>query len=290
MATSFSQLGAPVYVPARSGVLARLMTDRQCAYCNAVGPLTKEHLWPAALHRRLVRCADEQQNRFWLRKINREIEAEPTIRDVCAECNNVSLSALDSYICELFDRFFVRSLDRHEEVKFEFDYHRLKRWLLKMSFNSGRVHSAIDLFVFPPLVPYINGQNEVLGRTVQLYVQLEYPALISDHSITKETPNSSFLFRPTSHRVGHAWFDVPGVGKKLLRSVHLRSFSFFLAFFEKDAGASIAQDFAKEFLARTSAMRLLRSSRSKVTLICDGCDAWQSFNDARENMLVADKA
>jgi hypothetical protein len=267
------------------------MTDRLCAYCNSAGPLTKEHFWPAALHRRLIGCTDDKQNCFWLRKINREIKGEPTIRDVCAECNNVKLSVLDSYICELFDRFFVCPLERHEEVQFEFDYHRLKRWLLKMCFNSARVHSAIDLFVFPPLVPYINGENQMLGRSVQLYVQLDYPVLISDSAtLQKDGSKSSFLFRPTAHRVGHAWFNVPGVGKKLLRAVHLRAFSFFLAFFEKDEAHSAHQDFMNEFLTRMSAMQLLRPSRPNVTLICNGCDAWQSFSNARENILITDRA
>lgn len=160
-----------------------------------------------------------------------------------------------------------------------------------MCFNSARIHSAIDQFVFPPLVPYINGENQMIGRSVQLYVQLDYPTLVSDWSVSeRDNSERPFLFRPTSHRVGHAWFNVPSVGKKLLRNVHLRAFSFFLAFFEPNAVGSISRDFTNAFLARMSAMQLLRPSRPKVTLICDGGDAWQSFNGARENTLVANKA
>jgi hypothetical protein len=63
---------------------------------------------------------------------------------------------------------------------FDYDYHRLKRWLLKMSFNSARIHAAKDEFVFPPLLPYILGKSESLGRSVQLYVQLSYPGEIPE--------------------------------------------------------------------------------------------------------------
>jgi hypothetical protein len=52
------------------------------------------------------------------------------------------LSQLDGYICALFDRYFIYLCQRHATVRFEYDYHRLKRWLLKMSFNSARVHES----------------------------------------------------------------------------------------------------------------------------------------------------
>ena len=96
------------------------------------------------------------------------------------------------------------------------------------------------------------------------------------------------LRRPTdrsAHRVGRAWFNVPSVGKKLLRVVHLRAFSFYLVFFGPTAGRSIAQEFTKEFLARMSAMQLLLPSRPKVTLICHGDDAWQSSMELAKTVL-----
>jgi len=129
-----------------------------CAYCGLDKPLTREHLWPASLHRRLMEGDEdrlmggdeEKHNSFWLAKLKKAIPSEPTIRDVCADCNNTVLSLLDAYICELFDHSFVHIPKRHERVEFEYDYHRLKRWLLKMCFNSARIHSSRDVIVFPP--------------------------------------------------------------------------------------------------------------------------------------------
>lgn len=149
------------------------MGERQCAFCGSSGPLTREHLWPAALHSRLMSVTDDKVNCFWLRRIDREIEAEPTIRDVCAECNNVRLSSLDNYICELFDKILVRSLDRYEEIQFEFDYHLLKRWLLKMCLNSARVHAALDVIAFPPLLGSVAGLVGIEGGVVSGVFNLE---------------------------------------------------------------------------------------------------------------------
>ena len=108
---------------------------------------------PASLHRRLTGRAQKAENRFRLKKIKREVPKEPTVRDVCAECNNGELAVLDGYICELFDRSFAHLHERYERVVFEYDYHRLKRWLLKMCFNSARIYSARDEIVFPPCCP-----------------------------------------------------------------------------------------------------------------------------------------
>jgi 5-methylcytosine-specific restriction endonuclease McrA len=73
------------------------VSDRQCAYCGSEGNLTREHLWPTSLHKRLSATNDVTQSLFWLRRINAEIEGEPTIRDVCSACNNGPLSNLDAY-------------------------------------------------------------------------------------------------------------------------------------------------------------------------------------------------
>lgn len=259
------------------------MKARLCAYCGASERLTREHLWPAALHRRIVAASDEKQKRFWLAKLEKEIPAEPTVRDVCSECNNGELSRLDGYICELFDRSFAYTPERYEKVEFVYDYHRLKRWLLKMCFNSARIHQAVDLKVFPPLLPYIMGKSDALGRSVTLYVQLAYPSELPAAASDDHQPT---IYYPVINRVGHAWFDAEDVGRKLLRAVHIQSYSFYLAFFKPDEKAAVLKDFSAEFLARMPATMMLRPSRSKFELVCNGVDAWNSVSDARNIKLV----
>ncbi len=225
---------------------------------------------------------------FWLRRANAEIEGEPKLRDVCQACNNGVLSQLDAYICELFDRYFIHIHQRHASVRFEYDYHRLKRWLLKMSFNSARVHTSIDLFVYQDLLPYVHGQSLSAGRSVQLYVQLSYPGKIPPENVRDpELAGAPAVWEPQDNRVGLVAFNAEGVGRKILRVVHLRSFSFFLAFFDPNEKSAVLSHFSKTFPERMSAMVLLSASRTYADLVCDGMDAWRSFYGSRENSFVS---
>jgi hypothetical protein len=236
----------------------------------------------------LVKANQSPQNLFWLRRINDEIEGEPKLRDVCQACNNGVLSALDNYICALFDRYFVHVLNRFDRVRFEFDYHLLKRWLLKMCFNSARMHSSLDLIAYPALLPYVCGHSTAAGRSVQLYLQLCYPGVVPpEHLAQPNLRDAPVIWEPQDNRVGFLYFQVPEVGSKVLRAVHLRSYSFYLAFFEPSAKASIAADFAKEFLAKIRATVLLLASRQKTDLVCDGQDAWKSYEGSRETSIVS---
>jgi hypothetical protein len=224
---------------------------------------------------------------FWLRRANAEIEGEPKLRDVCQACNNGALSQLDAYICELFHRYFIHIYQRHAIVRFEYDYHRLKRWLLKMSFNSARVHGSMDLFVYPNLLTYIRGESLSAGRSVQLYVQLSYPGKIPrEHLRDPELVGAPIVWEPQDNRVGLLAFSAEGVGLKILRAVHLRSFSFFLAFFDPRGKSAVVSDFSKTFLGGRRQTVLLFASRDYADLVCDGMDAWQSFYGSRENSLA----
>jgi hypothetical protein len=81
-----------------------------CAFCDRDVPrLTKEHLWPAALHNRAgkVNPIPGDRYQFYLKKIDKTVVGEPQIRDVCAECNNGPLSMLDEYACRLWDECFL---------------------------------------------------------------------------------------------------------------------------------------------------------------------------------------
>jgi hypothetical protein len=197
---------------------------RLCAFCGSEGSLTREHLWPASLHRRPVAANQNTGNLFWLRRIDREVQGEPTLRDVCDLCNNGVLSDLDAYVCRLFDRYFVRILQRYERVNFEYDYHLLKRWLLKMSYNSARIHNSIDLFAYPGKLP-----PDRLGGA--------------------DLVDAPSTWEPQDNRCGHMYFNVAGVGQKVLRAVHLRSYSFFLAFFEPGGKSATLKHFTETFLS-----------------------------------------
>ncbi len=260
------------------------MPDKVCAYCGSAGVLTREHLWPASLHKRLLEANESEGSLFWLRRTKSEIQGEPKIRDVCQACNNGYLSQLDQYICTLFDRYFVKILCRREAIEFEYDYHLLKRWLLKMCFNSARVNNSMDLFAYHPLLSYIRGDSLHVGRGAQLFLQLSYPGEIPRERLANPALcDAPAMWEPRENRVGFMHFVVPGVGKKVIRAVHLRSYSFFLAFYDLSATRSVALDFSAVFLSKMHGTAVLSPSRSVTHLICDGADAWKSSENARDN-------
>jgi hypothetical protein len=229
--------------------------------------MTREHLWPASLHKRLLEANKSSGSLFWLRRIKSEIQGEPTIRDVCQACNNGYLSELDRYIRTLFDRYFAGIRRRYEVVDFEYDYHPLKRWLLKFCFNSARMHNSLDLFAYPSVLPYLRGESLHVGRTIQLFLQLSYPGEVPRERLADPALQEAPVLRePQDNRVGFMRFEVFGLGRKVLRAVHLRSFSFFLAFSSPTDPLSVAEEFSMAFLSSMPATKLLSPSRSRIQL------------------------
>lgn len=266
------------------------MNESVCAYCKKPGVFTKEHLWPASLHGRIVRANKQTTTNIWTARTEKDLPSEPTIRDVCQSCNNGVLSTLDSYICELFDTTFIHIPERFERVTFEYDYHLLKRWLLKMAFNSARMHQSADMEALEKMSPYMLGTNHKLGRFVDVFVQLSYPEEIPPEEIVSLglPDHTSRIFLPDHNRVGFFLYREHGVGQKLLRAVHLRSFSFYLAYADPSGNLEIQYDFIRHITKMMPTVVRLLPTISKVELLCDGIGAWASIQGARNTKLEFD--
>jgi len=83
-------------------------------------------------------------------------------------------------------------------------------------------------------------------------------------------------------------FRVPGIGQKVLRAVHLRSFGFYLAFFLPNEKLAVRNDFMNVFITNTPSTVLLRPSTPTVELTCNAMGAWDSFKASRTAKLVFD--
>ena len=70
--------------------------NRTCAYCDAVGQLTREHILPKFIHAREKRDTGEIYVSNILDRDGRHgtVQSELTIADVCAACNGGFLSDL----------------------------------------------------------------------------------------------------------------------------------------------------------------------------------------------------
>jgi hypothetical protein len=107
-----------------------------CAFCRKPGPLTREHIWPKWLH------ASHDYSLKYHSAPDKVLPAEHIIKDVCAECNNGPLSALDDYVKSLHHRYFSKSYQTIKKTTFKYDFEKLTKWLLKVSYNSARAARA----------------------------------------------------------------------------------------------------------------------------------------------------
>ena len=96
--------------------------------------MTKEHILPRFLYRQFP-----NQKTGYNVRADKFLTWEPQVRDVCKDCNNGPLSALDAYAQQFLlavrsDRTYPKDAD----ITFAYDYSLLLRWLLKVSYNSAR--------------------------------------------------------------------------------------------------------------------------------------------------------
>ncbi len=141
---------------------------RTCAYCGSSGPLTREHLWPAGI------IARSTVNLSYIGKLEKYVDAELTIKDVCAACNNGPLSSLDAYACSLYEAQFLRQALKRESRNFIYEYSTLLRWLLKMSYNTARANNS-DGAVLSKFAPYVLGGGPS-PVNVQVRLELIHPS------------------------------------------------------------------------------------------------------------------
>lgn len=117
-----------------------------CVYCKQEKPLTREHILPSFIYK-YQKSTGNSKLLEWREKPQKMVEGEAVIKDVCADCNNVTLSALDDHAKQILNKagvFTPRFMKK--AVDLEYNYDLLSKWLLKVSFNSSRasgIHEGI---------------------------------------------------------------------------------------------------------------------------------------------------
>jgi hypothetical protein len=201
---------------------------RSCAYCGATSKLTREEVFPDFLRR-----SNPSYSKV-LSAIRRDLVTpkSPSIKDVCAKCNNESLSRLDEYaatFCKTQLRRFVKSGDTGQV---SYDYHLFTRWLWKVSYNGARNGDA-DPTPFHALCPYILGETARPPTPQMLLAGI----IAADHTTPaeKERLRSPFLF-PKCVRMGTHHLDQHEDLFRVMRFISINSFIF--ALFSWVAGVS----------------------------------------------------
>lgn len=185
------------------------MNERRCAYCNKEGNLTREHIWPKCIIKRMPELEAK-----YLKSQEKFFSSELIISDVCAECNNVKLSVLDAYLCQLYDKYFGVFTEAYEEIVFEYDYELLLRSLLKITYNSSRTINRTE--------NYFNQFKEFI-----LAGGKEYENIIIKLDLIKPSVINGGKVYPKSARCGTIDIDFESENL-ILRVVSINSYCFFI--------------------------------------------------------------
>ena len=195
-----------------------------CAYCEKTGKLTREHVIPD-WH------IKENSDGMFFSEIRPDKLAgkDIIIKDVCAKCNSGVLSQLDSYGKGLYKNFFSKTVYSGSSIDFEYDYNQLARWLLKIIYNSARVHGISNKYM-KEYVGQILGQDE-MHPDLMIFCSTIAPSVEgSDGSFMPASilTDSDFLTLNKKFAVGA--FKVEGFDgpEWLLKHVNIDTFQFSL--------------------------------------------------------------
>ncbi|MEI8291646.1 MAG: hypothetical protein WCH99_19435 [Verrucomicrobiota bacterium] len=225
----------PVLLPTGKNIKAmnensNIRSDRNCAYCGeAKGKLTREHIFPDALDIEYRKDGKGTKDPYWIERLEKKfVIGQPTIKDVCANCNNIVLSQLDTYGLSLYKKYFCKIAEKGQRIDFEFDYDLLLRWILKLSYNSARVNNAGDLEQLRKYRSFILGRHKRPSR-LALYLTLIYrhetdePTKAFAAKLQKQIPHEH---TPDLLRIGHFKIQSPGWSALVSRTVFFQSFLF----------------------------------------------------------------
>ncbi|HCZ8407769.1 TPA: hypothetical protein O4D63_000093, partial [Proteus mirabilis] len=176
-----------------------------CIYCGKDGKVTKEHILPSFIYE-YQRSISHDKAVGWQEKAKKITGGEATIKDTCSDCNNVTLSQLDGYAKNLLkcSGFFTECFLK-EQVKINYNYNLLSRWLLKVAFNSSRA-SGKQLTFFEKYTDIILGENTKLSGFV-IFAGLLKPVKLTHQEIEKYSyflkNSSSGYVNPFFGRISH---------------------------------------------------------------------------------------
>lgn len=191
---------------------------KTCAYCGKGSTLTKEHIWPSCL-------IEKYESLLTYSKRNHSLyKGDPTIRDVCAHCNNVVLSKIDSYLSGIYDRHFERILLPGEAASLSYEYGSLLRGLLKISYNSARADASEKV-----VKAHKSFVNFIMQGGYCPPIELRLQVVTASRAINLDQGTESLL-EPKHLRVAEIPYDGPLAQRFVVRMVAFNCFWFFLVF------------------------------------------------------------
>jgi hypothetical protein len=190
----------------------------RCAYCEKECKVTKEEVLPLFLSR------DRPTYRTVVdhhRQLVRQGIVAP-FKDVCGDCNGIILSELDSNAARLDREYFNKIVGFSPDVEFKYDYKKLLRWLLKISYNDDRTRSPP--FDTRPYIHFILGQNDEPFSPTTILLGIITPGVTTPEQQARGLPS---VVQPESCGVGYMGYDEPAK-KDIVFSRFVQINSYFL--------------------------------------------------------------
>lgn len=195
---------------------------KNCSYCNEVGNLTKEHIWPSNIIKKF-----ETKLASYNKKIDKFVYSDPVIKDVCAKCNNEILSKLDVYLSNLYDSHLHQRLNPGQSTKIEFNFEMLTRALLKISYNSSRAVADENIIkAHEKFKNYILKGGYLTGFRLRLLV-VTSARVIADGELLDE------MLHVTQLRCADIPYDGVLSHRFIVRLIAINSFWFYLLISKK---------------------------------------------------------
>jgi hypothetical protein len=145
-----------------------------------------------------------------------------SVRDTCEDCNGGVLSQLDNYASTLDRKHFLHIVGSAQNIEFKYDFKKLLRWLLKLSYNDDR--TGPPPFETMMFVPYILGKEPNPPLQSNLLLGLIAPSRTSTEQQKRGIPA---ILEPESCGVGYLYINEPAKADiALSRIVQINSYLF----------------------------------------------------------------
>ena len=193
---------------------------------------------------------------------------------------------LDAYVCSLYDRYF-RVLVRSGEIKFEYDFNLLLRWLLKIGYNSARARKWP--FTFPEeFKHYVLGRND-RPKGAHVLLQLIIPTRVEPGHIRDDPTATEVL--PIPNRIG--LLDVrrlPGFLIAFMVSIH--SYHFYVFQDDVDSDLRLRRRILKEFIRELPGGYELKPQKKRAVVFASSVDSISAASQSAplfRNLLLGRK-
>lgn len=236
---------------------------KKCQYCGLAAEMTREHVIPSWYYK----GRNSKSGAGFSEKAKGKLVAgELKIGDVCRQCNNGPLSALDGYGKDLYARHMAHSTNTRTSQNFIFDYNLLVRWLLKLSYNSSRM-TGNDVEILSEYRDIILG-TAAIPPNLRVILKCVAPTVLRNGlPLPANAEDLDATHRPDWFRIGA--FRVPGFDTAhwALRHVSINSY-FFQIFVPSQASPPTASDMSSllDALERDSDPYVNLDSKGEVQL------------------------